>query len=70
MLDLLSCAGAPVLHRVALHVPASSGQTSEIQLREPKPCHQICAPLGNRSSYFGQTLVWLYGLNAQLVLEP
>lgn len=70
MLGLLSCAGAPAWHRVALHVPVLSGQTSEIQHTEPKPCHQISAPLGNRSSYFGQTLVWYHGLNAQLVLEP
>lgn len=44
MLGLLSCAAAPALHRVALHVPVLlSGQTCEIQHREPKSCHQICS---------------------------
>lgn len=66
----LSCAGASALHGVALHVPALSGQTREIQHTEPKPCHQVCAPLGSRSSYFGQTLLWSDGLNTQLVLQP
>lgn len=70
MVDLLSYAGALALHRIALHVSALSGQTGEIQHTEPKPCRQICVPLGNRSSYFEQTLVWSYGLNAQLVLGP
>lgn len=44
MLGLLSCAAAPALHRVALHVPVLlPGQTCEIQHREPKSCHQICS---------------------------